>query len=107
MPIMAQIAPWLGGLLVLAGIVALWRARDSALRLPQGQRAEAFRPAFAMLLLGVTVLTAWWTILLEPRDFPWLAVSAALGLTALALLMTIFAFLEARQPHPWSVPEKA
>jgi hypothetical protein len=28
-------------------------------------------------------------------------------LTALALLMTIFAFLEARQPHPWSVPEKA
>jgi uncharacterized membrane protein YphA (DoxX/SURF4 family) len=28
-------------------------------------------------------------------------------LTALALLMTIFAFLEARQPHPWSAPEKA
>jgi len=26
---------------------------------------------------------------------------------ALALLMTIFAFLEARQPHPWSAPEKA
>ena len=27
--------------------------------------------------------------------------------TALALLMTIFAFIEARQPHPWSAPEKA
>ena len=27
--------------------------------------------------------------------------------TALALLMTVFAFIEARQPHPWSVPEKA
>ena len=27
--------------------------------------------------------------------------------TALALLMTIFAFLEAREPHPWAAPEKA
>jgi len=27
--------------------------------------------------------------------------------TALALLMTIFAFIEAREPHPWSAPEKA
>ncbi len=27
--------------------------------------------------------------------------------TALALIMTIFAFIEAREPHPWSVPEKA
>src|SRR5215472_2336000 len=25
---------------------------------------------------------------------------------ALALLMTIFAFIEARKPHPWSAPEK-
>lgn len=25
----------------------------------------------------------------------------------LALLMTVFAFLEARKPHPWSAPEKA
>ena len=29
------------------------------------------------------------------------------ALVALALLMTIFAFMEARRPHPWSVPEKA
>jgi uncharacterized membrane protein YphA (DoxX/SURF4 family) len=27
--------------------------------------------------------------------------------TGLALLMTIFAFIEAREPHPWSAPEKA
>jgi uncharacterized membrane protein YphA (DoxX/SURF4 family) len=27
--------------------------------------------------------------------------------TTLALLMTIFAFMEARGPHPWSAPEKA
>ena len=27
--------------------------------------------------------------------------------TALALLMTIFAFIEARKPHPWAAPEKA
>jgi len=27
--------------------------------------------------------------------------------TALAVLMTILAFVEARQPHPWSAPEKA
>jgi len=27
-------------------------------------------------------------------------------LAALALAMTVFAFLEARKPHPWSVPEK-
>jgi uncharacterized membrane protein YphA (DoxX/SURF4 family) len=26
--------------------------------------------------------------------------------TALALLMTVFAFIEARKPHPWSAPEK-
>jgi uncharacterized membrane protein YphA (DoxX/SURF4 family) len=29
------------------------------------------------------------------------------SLVALALLMTIFAFIEAHQPHPWSGPEKA
>src|SRR5216684_473511 len=29
------------------------------------------------------------------------------ALVAFALLMTIFAFLEARKPHPWSAPEKA
>ncbi len=29
------------------------------------------------------------------------------ALVALALLMTIFAFLEAREPHPWSAPGKA
>lgn len=29
------------------------------------------------------------------------------SLSALALLMTVFAFLEARKPHPWSAPEKA
>jgi uncharacterized membrane protein YphA (DoxX/SURF4 family) len=28
-------------------------------------------------------------------------------LAGLALLMTILAFVEARQPHPWSTPEKA
>jgi uncharacterized membrane protein YphA (DoxX/SURF4 family) len=27
--------------------------------------------------------------------------------TVLALLMTIFAFIEARKPHPWAEPEKA
>jgi len=27
--------------------------------------------------------------------------------TALALLMTVFAFIEARKPHPWTAPEKA
>jgi uncharacterized membrane protein YphA (DoxX/SURF4 family) len=29
------------------------------------------------------------------------------ALSGLALLMTIFAFQEARQPHPWSAPPKA
>jgi uncharacterized membrane protein YphA (DoxX/SURF4 family) len=29
------------------------------------------------------------------------------ALSGLALLMTIFAFKEARQPHPWSAPQKA
>jgi uncharacterized membrane protein YphA (DoxX/SURF4 family) len=29
------------------------------------------------------------------------------ALVALALLMTVFAFIEARKPHPWSAPEKA
>ncbi len=29
------------------------------------------------------------------------------ALVALALLMTVFAFIEARKPHPWSAQEKA
>jgi uncharacterized membrane protein YphA (DoxX/SURF4 family) len=29
------------------------------------------------------------------------------ALSALAVLMTIFAFMEARKPHPWSAPEQA
>lgn len=29
------------------------------------------------------------------------------ALVALALLMTVFAFIEGRKPHPWSAPEKA
>ena len=29
------------------------------------------------------------------------------ALTGLALLMTVFAFMEARKPHPWTAPEKA
>ncbi len=28
------------------------------------------------------------------------------SLAALSLLMTVFAFIEARKPHPWSAPEK-
>ena len=28
------------------------------------------------------------------------------GMSILALLMTIFAFIEARKPHPWAAPEK-
>jgi uncharacterized membrane protein YphA (DoxX/SURF4 family) len=29
------------------------------------------------------------------------------ALSGLAVLMTIFSFVEAREPHPWSVPQKA
>jgi hypothetical protein len=29
------------------------------------------------------------------------------ALSGLAVLMTIFAFVEARAPHPWAAPEKA
>jgi hypothetical protein len=29
------------------------------------------------------------------------------ALSGLAVLMTIFAFAEARAPHPWAAPEKA
>src|SRR6266481_9528691 len=29
------------------------------------------------------------------------------ALSALAVLMTVFVFLEARKPHPWAAPEKA
>ena len=29
------------------------------------------------------------------------------SLSALAVLMTVFAFIEARKPHPWCAPEKA
>jgi hypothetical protein len=84
---MGQLAPWLGALLVVAGIVALRRAAGAAARLPPGQKPDAYRAAFVLILLGVTVLVSWWTVFLQPDDFPWLAVSAALGLTALGLLI--------------------
>ncbi len=29
------------------------------------------------------------------------------AMAALAILMTVFAFIEARKPHPWTAPEKA
>jgi hypothetical protein len=29
------------------------------------------------------------------------------ALSGLAVLMTIFAFVEAREPHPWSAPDEA
>ena len=29
------------------------------------------------------------------------------AMAALAMLMTVFAFIEARQPHPWTAPEKS
>ena len=29
------------------------------------------------------------------------------ALSGLAILMTVFAFMEARQPHPWTAPQKA
>jgi len=38
--------------------------------------------------------------------FPFILLGIAL-LVALAILMTVFTYLEARQPHPWSAPEKA
>jgi hypothetical protein len=28
------------------------------------------------------------------------------ALAALAVLMTVFSYVEARKPHPWSAPEK-
>ena len=39
--------------------------------------------------------------------FPKAMMAASGLLAALALLMTVFAYIEARKPHPWSAPEKA
>ncbi len=42
-----------------------------------------------------------------PEKLTGMTVVRDAAFTVLALLMTIFAFREARQPHPWSAPEKA
>jgi len=41
----------------------------------------------------------------EPINLHKILEDAALAL--LAVLMTVFAYMEARQPHPWTAPEKA
>ena len=42
-----------------------------------------------------------------PEPLTGMTVVRDAAFTALAVLMTILAFVEARQPHPWSAPEKA
>jgi hypothetical protein len=42
-----------------------------------------------------------------PQPINLLKVLEDAALSGLALLMTIFAFQEAGQPHPWTAPEKA
>jgi uncharacterized membrane protein YphA (DoxX/SURF4 family) len=41
-----------------------------------------------------------------PEKLTGMTVVRDAAFASLALLMTVFAFLEARQPHPWSAPEK-
>lgn len=42
-----------------------------------------------------------------PEKLTGMTVVRDTAFTALALLMTIFAFREAREPHPWTKPERA
>ena len=41
-----------------------------------------------------------------PEPLTGMTVARDAALVTLAVLMTILAFMEARQPHPWSAPEK-
>ena len=90
------------GLLVLIG----WRLRIWA---------AAITAITAIMVAFLTVVTRAYLLHMDincgcfgtPEKLTGMTVVRDGAFTLLALLTTIFAFMEAREPHPWSAPQKA
>jgi len=81
-----------------------------------GWRLRIWASAVTVIMVGfLTVVTRAYLLHMDincgcfgtPEKLTGMTVLRDSAFVALALLMTIFAFLEARKPHPWSAPEKA
>lgn len=81
-----------------------------------GWRLRIWATAITAIMVGfLTVVTRAYLLHMDincgcfgaPEKLTGMTVVRDSVFVALALLMTIFAFQEARKPHPWSAPEKA
>ena len=81
-----------------------------------GWRLRIWAALITLILLGFTgAVTRAYLLHMQincgcfatPEPLTGMTVVRDTALAALALVTTIFAFIEARKPHPWSSPEKA
>jgi Methylamine utilisation protein MauE len=81
-----------------------------------GWRLRIWTTAITAIMVGfLTVVTRAYLLHMDincgcfgtPEKLTGMTIVRDGALVILALLMTVCAFLEARQPHPWSAPEKA
>jgi uncharacterized membrane protein YphA (DoxX/SURF4 family) len=81
-----------------------------------GWRLRIWAPVLTLIMFGFSFVV-WRAYILHmnincgcfatPQPINLQKVLEDAALSGLALLMTIFAFQEARQPHPWTAPQKA
>jgi len=62
-------------------------AGDGGLREALRTRPRSVKIAYALWLVGVAVIVSWWTLTLEPPEFPWQAVVIVGGLASLIALV--------------------
>jgi uncharacterized membrane protein YphA (DoxX/SURF4 family) len=81
-----------------------------------GWRLRIWATAITAIMVGfLTVVTRAYLLHMDincgcfgtPEKLTGMTVLRDAAFLALALVMTVFAFIEARKPHPWSAPEKA
>jgi uncharacterized membrane protein YphA (DoxX/SURF4 family) len=81
-----------------------------------GWRLQIWATAMTAIMVGfLAVVTRAYVLHMDincgcfgtPEKLTGMTVVRDAAFTALALVMTIFVFMEAREPHPWSAPEKA
>lgn len=81
-----------------------------------GWRLRIWATAITAIMVGfLTVVTRAYLLHMDincgcfgtPEKLTGMTIVRDGALVVLALLMTVFAFMEAREPHPWSAPEKA
>jgi uncharacterized membrane protein YphA (DoxX/SURF4 family) len=81
-----------------------------------GWRLRIWAAAISVIMVGfLAVVTRAYLLHMDincgcfgtPEKLTGMTVVRDAAFTALALVMTVFAFIEARGPHPWTAPEKA